>query len=135
LAFAVFALLSASPALAQYAEAIEACRGDATRFCGDASRDGDRLAECIKAHFQDLNKPCQAALVETAAVRKSCRADIQEQCRGKRPGAGRILLCVKAHFAALSEPCKDAIGHAAQRRVRSLQAAPRAALNRFRRDE
>jgi len=112
LALAMFLLFSMSPAFADYL-AIQACSWDAKRFCSG----GDRLGECIKAHFQDLAKPCQAALVRIAAVRESCGADIQAQCRGIKPGQGRIFLCVREHFAALSEPCKDAIAHAAERKV------------------
>ena len=81
--------------------------------------EGNRLAECTEAHFNDFAEPCKAALVKIAAVRESCRSDIKEQCPGVKPSAGRIFLCVKEHFAALSKPCKDAIGHAAVRKVRA----------------
>jgi hypothetical protein len=113
MAFAMFVLLSVSPASAQYVAAIEACRRDINQYCAS----GAGVAECIKSHFQDLAKPCQAALVRIAAVRDACAADIQAQCRGIKRGEGRILLCVREHFAALSEPCKDAIAEAAKQKV------------------
>jgi len=112
-ALAIFVLVSASPAFAQYAAAIQACSRDVKQYCAS----GDRLTECIKSHFQDLAKPCQAALVSIAAVGQSCKTDIQAQCRGIKPGEGHIFLCVREHFAALSEPCKEAIGAAAERKT------------------
>jgi hypothetical protein len=117
LAFAMFMLLSLSPAFGQYATVIEACSRDVTNSCAPSHLGRGPLMQCVKAHFQDFTEPCKAALVKIAAVRESCGADIHEQCPALKPGAGRILLCVKKHFVALSEPCKDAIGRAAERKV------------------
>jgi hypothetical protein len=114
-AFAISALLMTSPAFGQYVAVIQACSRNVAEFCAPDRPDGNRLAECTEAHFQDFTEPCKAALVKIAAVREACKPDIQEQCSGVKPSAGRILLCIKAHFAALSKPCKDAIGHAAVR--------------------
>jgi hypothetical protein len=116
LAFAMFVLLSVSPAFGQYVAVIQACSRDVTESCAPAQPGRGPLTECVKAHFQDFTEPCKAALVRIAAVRESCGVDIREQCPAMKPGAGRILLCVKKHFAALSEPCKDAIGRAAERK-------------------
>jgi hypothetical protein len=118
-ALAAAALLSASPASAQYAGVIAACRWDAKGVCGGALPEGGQLAACIERDFQKLAEPCKAALVRIAAVREACNADIEQQCPGTRPGASRILFCVKAHYAALSTSCRDAIGHAAERHLRS----------------
>jgi hypothetical protein len=119
LAFAIFVLLSVSPALGQYVAVIEACSRDVTVSCAPAQPGRGPLMECVKAHFQDFTEPCKAALVSIAGVRDSCGMDIREQCPAIEPGAGRILLCVKEHFAALSESCKEAIGRAAERKVRT----------------
>ena len=115
--FAVFVLLSASPAFGQYVTVIEACSRDVTNSCGPTQPGRGPLMECVKAHFQDFSEPCKAVLVRIAAVSESCGVDIHKQCPAIKPGAGRILLCVKKHFAALSEPCKEAIGRAAERKV------------------
>ena len=115
LAFAMFVLLSGCPAFGQYVTVIQACSRDVTASCGPTQPGRGPLMECVKAHFQDFNEPCKAALVRIAAVRESCGTDIQEQCPAIKPTAGRILLCVKKHFASLSEPCKEAIGRAAER--------------------
>ena len=119
LALAAAVLLSASPAAAQYAGAIAACRWDAKGVCAGAVPEGGQLAACIERNFQTLAEPCKAALVRIAAVREACAADIRQQCSGTKPGAGRILLCVKVHYAALSGSCREAIGHAAERKLRS----------------
>ena len=116
LAFAMFVLISVSPAFGQYVAVIEACSRDVTVSCGPTQPGRGPLMECIKAHFQDFTEPCKAALVRIAAVRESCGMDIHEQCPGIEPSAGRVLLCVKEHFAALSEPCKEEIGRAAERK-------------------
>jgi len=113
IAFAVLVLLSVSSASGQYVRAIQACSRDVAEFCNAAKSEGNRLAECTKAHFEKFSEPCKAALVKIAAAREACRTDIGEQCPGIKLGAGRLLLCVKKHFSALSEPCKDAIAHAA----------------------
>ena len=115
--FAIFALGLASPAFGQYVAVIQECSRDVVTLCGTDRTEGSRLAECTKAHFQDLTEPCKAALVKITDVRTACGADIQQQCPGIKPGKGRIFLCVKKHFAALSEKCKDAIGHAAERKL------------------
>jgi hypothetical protein len=119
LAFAVFVLLSVSPAFGQYVKVIEACTRDVTDSCALTQPGRGPLMECVKAHFQDFTEPCKAALVRIATVRESCGVDIHQQCPAIKPGAGRILLCVKRHFAALSEPCKEAISRAAERNVRA----------------
>ena len=115
-ALLILLLLLGTPASSQYVAAIQACSRDVVVFCGSDRTEGNRLAECSKAHFQDFTESCKAALVKITAVRKACEVDIQQQCPGLKPGAGRILLCVKQHFGAMSEPCKDAIGHAAERK-------------------
>jgi hypothetical protein len=117
LPLAMLLLLSASPSLGQYGATIQACIRDLERGCSGGQPAASSLDECVKTHFQDFSKPCQAALVKIDAVRKACGLDIEHQCPTIKPGAGRILLCVKQRFASLSEPCKDAIGHAAERRV------------------
>ena len=114
-ALAVIALLSASPALGQYADVIAACRWDSRQHCAGVAPQGGGLAQCIRTNFLALTEPCKTALVKIAAVTEVCGKDIQQQCPGINPGAGRLFLCVKAHYAALSEPCKDAMGHAAER--------------------
>jgi hypothetical protein len=116
LAFAMFVLLSVSPAFGQYATVIQACSRDVTVACAPAQPGRGPLMECVKAHFQDFTEPCKAALVRIAAVREACGTDIHERCPAIKPTAGRILLCVKKHFAILSEPCKEAIGRAAERK-------------------
>jgi hypothetical protein len=117
LALAAFLLLSVSAAHSQYVAAILACNRDVTAFCNATRSEGNRLAECTKAHFQEFSEPCKSALVKITAVREACRADVREQCPGIKLGAGRLLLCVKKHFPALSGPCKDAIGQAAAKRL------------------
>src|SRR5262245_39872130 len=112
LAIAMFVLFSASPASAQYAAVVQACRGDAKQFCAAVQSGGGQLAECIKTNFQGLSEPCKATLARTAGVVESCRADVRQQCPGIKPGAGRILLCIQQHFASLSAPCKHASGRA-----------------------
>ena len=119
LPFAMFVLLSASPAFGQYVDVIQACSRDVTASCAPAQPGRGPLMECVKAHFQDFTEPCKAALVKIAAVRNSCGKDIHEQCPAIKPTAGKVLLCVKAHFAALSGPCKEAIGRAAERKLRA----------------
>jgi len=116
LVFAIFVLLSVSPAFAQYVAVIQACSRDVTEACA-AKQERAPLMECVKAHFQDFTEPCKAALVKIVAVRESCGADIEAQCPAIKPTAGRIFLCVKKHFAALSDSCKEAIGRAADRKV------------------
>jgi len=116
-ALTIFVLLSVSPTFGQYVTIIQSCNRDVMGFCAPTQQGGDRLTECITAHFQHFTAPCQAALVRIAAVRESCGVDIQELCPSIKPTGGRILLCVKKHFSALSERCKDAIGHAAERKV------------------
>jgi len=116
IAFAVLVLLSVSSASGQYVTAILACSRDVAGFCNTAKSEGNRLAECTKAHFEEFSEPCKVALLKIAAAREACRTDIGEQCPGIKLGAGRLLQCVKKHFSALSEPCKDAIGHAAAKR-------------------
>jgi hypothetical protein len=116
LAFAMFVLLSVSPAFGQYVAVIVACSRDVTVSCAPAQSGRGPLMECVKAHFQDFTAPCKAALVRIAGVLESCGMDIHEQCPSIKPTAGRILLCVKKHFATLSEPCKEAIGRAAERK-------------------
>ena len=118
LALAALVLLSASPASAQMATAIAACRVDAKRLCADVVAQGGQLGACIQRNFQTLSEPCKAGLVRAAPVGAACAADIRQQCADAKPGAGRLLLCVKAHYAALSEPCREAIGHAAERKLR-----------------
>ena len=124
LILAVFVLAWPASASAQYVAAIQACSRDAVRLCNDAASDGDRLAECAKAHFQDFSEPCRSALVAIAGVRSACRTDIGERCPGLKLGAGRLLLCVKEHFSALSEPCKNEIGQAAVKRQRKTASRP-----------
>jgi len=119
LAFAMFVLVSVSPAFGQYVRVIQVCSRDVTDSCGPAQPGRGPLMECVKGHFQDFTEPCKAALVRIAAVRESCGVDIHQQCPDIKPGAGRILLCVKKHFAALSEPCKEAISRAAERKLRA----------------
>jgi hypothetical protein len=114
---ALFVFVSKSPAAAQYAAVIQACSHDVVRHCAPSQPGGNALIECIRAHFADFGRPCQAALVRVAAEREACAGDIEAQCPAVKPAAGRILLCVKEHFAALSERCKDAIGHAAERKL------------------
>jgi hypothetical protein len=104
--------LLVSSASGQYVSVILACSRDVTAFCNTAKSEGNRLAECTKAHFQEFSEPCKTALVKIAAVREACRSDVREQCPGIKLGAGRLFLCVKKHFSALSEPCKDAIARA-----------------------
>ena len=99
-----------------------ACSRDVSVFCNAANFDGNRLAECTKAHFEKFHEPCKTALVRIAAVREACRSDIQAQCSGVKLGSGRLLLCVKRHFSALSEPCKGAIGNAAIKRLATDRA-------------
>jgi hypothetical protein len=115
----VSVLMSVSAASGQYVTAILACSRDVTEFCNTTKSEGDRLAECTKAHFQEFREPCKIALVKIAAVREACRMDIREHCPGIKLGAGRLLMCAKKHFTALSEPCQDAIGHAAAKRLRA----------------
>jgi hypothetical protein len=115
-AIALLIFISASSAFAQYVAVVQACSRDVASRCSPSRPGGDRLIECIKTHFADFTRPCQAALVRVAAVRESCAADIEAQCPAVKPSAGRILLCVKQRFATLSERCRDAIGHAAERK-------------------
>ena len=115
-AFAAF-LLSVGSASGQYITAKLTCSRDVTEFCSAARSEGNRFAECAKAHFLEFGEPCKTALVKIAAVREACQADIREQCHAIKPGAGRLLLCVKKHFSALSEPCRDAIGQATAKAV------------------
>jgi hypothetical protein len=117
LVLAALALLSVSPAFAQYSAVIAACRWDSKQLCADVVPQGGGLARCIEEKFDALGYSCKAALVRITAVRQACGADIAQQCPGTKPGAGRVLLCVKAHYAALSAPCREAIGHAAERNV------------------
>jgi hypothetical protein len=128
LAFSAVAVLSASSASAQFATAIAACSRDMAEFCNSAKSNGNRLAECTKAHFQDFRDPCRKALMRITAVREACRTDVREQCPGLKVGAGRLLLCVRRHYSSLSEPCKDAIAHAALRE-RRLTTSGTAAKN------
>lgn len=114
---AISVLLTGSTASGQYVAVIQACSRDVVARCAPSQPGGDRLTDCIKAHFNDFARPCQVALVKVAAVSEACAADIQQHCPAVKPSGGRILICVKAHFAALSEPCKDAIGGSAERAV------------------
>lgn len=113
----LFIYVSTSPAFSQYVAVVQACSRDVVRHCAPSQPGGNRLIECIKAHFADFARPCQAALVEVAAEREACAADIETRCPAVKPTAGRILLCVKKHFANLSEPCKDAVSRAAEREL------------------
>ena len=117
IAITISLLLPASSASGQYVSVIQTCSRDVVRHCAPSDPTEGRLTDCIKTHFNEFARPCQAALVRIAAVSEACGADIQEHCRAIKPSGGRILLCVKAHFAALSERCKDAIGGAAERKV------------------
>jgi hypothetical protein len=114
---ALFYLVSTSPAFAQYVAVIQACTRDVASRCSPSQVGGDRLIECIKAHFPDFAPPCQAALVKVGTEREACAADIEAHCPAIKPTAGRILLCVKRHFATLSELCKDAVSRAAERKL------------------
>jgi len=116
---AICILLSGSTVVGQYVAIIQSCNRDVVKFCAPSQPEGDQLTECIKVHFQDFSKPCQATLARIAGVRESCGRDIQEQCPAIKPTGGRILFCIKQHFSALSERCKDAIGHAAERKLGS----------------
>src|SRR5215470_10632416 len=89
-AVAMLAFLSASPALGQYADVVQACREDAKLRCPTTQPGGGQVAECLKANFQALSEPCKAALVGVAAVRQACKADVAQQCPDIKPGAGRL---------------------------------------------
>ena len=117
LALAIVLLFWAAPAVAKYADAIQACTRDMRRLCATGQPGGGGLNECVKAHFKDFAASCQTALVRVAAEREACRADIAQQCAAIAPGSGRVFLCARRHYAALSEPCKEAIGHAAERQA------------------
>src|SRR5438477_3420790 len=71
---AIFVLIAASPAFAQYVPVIQACSRDVPRFCAPHPSGSGPLVECIKAHFQDFSEPCKAAHVRIPAVLKSCGA-------------------------------------------------------------
>jgi len=118
-ALAICMLLSESPSHGQYVAIIQSCNRDVAKSCAPSQPEGAQLTECIKVHFRDFSKPCQAALARIARVRESCGGDIQKRCPAIQPTGGRILFCIKRHFSALSELCKNAIGHAAERKVRS----------------
>src|SRR5262249_1130046 len=111
-------LLSLSSASGQYVRAILDCSRDVAGFCNAAKSEGNRLAKCTKAHFEEFSEPCKTALVKIATVREASQPDIRQRSPAIKPGAGRLLPCVKKHFSALSEPCQDAIGDAIAKRQR-----------------
>src|SRR6516225_2788790 len=63
---AICMLLLGSPVVGQYIAIIQSCNRDVVKFCAPGQPEGGHLTECIKAHFRDFSKPCQASLARIA---------------------------------------------------------------------
>jgi hypothetical protein len=76
-AAAAVALLAASAASAQPAGGgrLMACKDDVAKLCQGVERGGGRIAQCLKAHSQQVSSGCKSAIAETMAERRQDQAN------------------------------------------------------------
>ena len=101
-ALAVFA----TGALAQNAQ--QACAGDIKTYCAGVSQGEGRIAQCLRAHKDQLSAGCQRGMGQATTLMKevvqACEDDVHRYCAGAAPGTTKE--CLRANFRELSFGCK-----------------------------
>jgi hypothetical protein len=113
--FAAILLMQAGAAFSQQApaESIDACKGDAQKFCSGIAPGGGKIKDCLTAHEADLSPSCMAIVTKkqddrnagARAFADACGADTKSFCKGVKPGQGRILDCLVDHQNDITEAC------------------------------
>lgn len=107
----VFAAASASVSVTA---ADQSCKADVARLCGDVKPGQGRIANCLKAHQDEISPECKQWLAtkgqeiksKLEEVNKACSGDVEKLCKGVEPGQGRIPKCLWQNRAKLSPECK-----------------------------
>ena len=73
LMFVAMSLVASPGALADGAKPREACRADYERFCNGVKPGGGRVAQCFKAHREEISAACKTALRGARERRQSMK--------------------------------------------------------------
>ncbi len=96
------------------------CAEDVAKFCKDVQPGGGRMAQCLKAHENELSGACKEHMTQMRQrgreLSEACQDDVMKLCNDVKPGGGRIVHCLKEHQDELSHECKEKL--AAARRGR-----------------
>src|SRR5690242_15535296 len=65
------AVIVASPAYAQSADATGACKADVQTYCSGVQKGQGRIARCLKEHRESLSEGCKSAMKQMHAARKA----------------------------------------------------------------
>jgi hypothetical protein len=94
-------LLSVSivTAASAYAEEVNPCEGDITKFCKNVERGEGRILRCLTLSEEKLTLTCKKQLVRikksVEEVQNACADDYAIFCSSLLPGQGRIAECLE----------------------------------------
>ncbi len=93
------------------AQGLGPCAEDVAKFCKDVQPGGGRMAQCLKAHENELSGACKEHIAQIKQrgreFQEACQDDVRKFCKDVKPGSGRIMHCLKEHQDELSPECKE----------------------------
>jgi hypothetical protein len=106
-------LLAGSIAAAQQPRPLGACAADIRTKCAGIEPGEGRIASCVRSHFSELSRPCQARLARVAAVARACSSDVKQSCTGMARRRGGVYACVEGVLGNVSDTCKAVLARVA----------------------
>lgn len=107
-----------------YAEEVNPCEGDITKFCKNVERGEGRILRCLTLSEDKLTPACKKQLVRikkaVEEVQNACADDYAIFCSSLLPGQGRIAECLEKNQNIITPKCK-AILKEVKQKAREIQ--------------
>ena len=84
------------------------CHSDADRFCPGLTPEDRRLADCMRAHIDELSEGCKSA-APIHLIAAACRSDVAAFCQHGTRRDLILRICLLDHVPDLSPACINAI--------------------------
>lgn len=85
------------------------CSNDLKNYCARVQPGEARVADCLAAHFREINPSCRSAITAARnmfdALAEACKGDAAKLCKGVPHREGRVLSCLKVRESSLSAAC------------------------------